>query len=271
MMEMQVQTKIPEGLILDDKRILSLSYDQLDHWIQTSPASYLLFFAKARKYVLDSQPVPEALLNNLAALAPDRKELKMLLYRPVSITPSVKDKKTKTTNAVATPQKKTSSTKTPSGNTQKDTPARRKALKTSSLKEKKDTPKKVQKVKPAGANTKKSKSKSNKKTLKPKKEVRQTAREPESFTAWLRSLKPSKKSPAAHQNTTKKSPKISKRLKRAVKKAKAKTTQPVSETYADLLASQGHIKKAKEIYKKLMVMYPEKKSIFAQKLENLKK
>ncbi|GEM_PF-3564396 len=40
----------------------------------------------------------------------------------------------------------------------------------------------------------------------------------------------------------------------------------VSETLAELLASQGHIKEANEMYRKLSLLYPEKSSYFASKI-----
>ena len=43
----------------------------------------------------------------------------------------------------------------------------------------------------------------------------------------------------------------------------------ISELWADLLAKQGHIKKARKMYLKLSLKYPEKSSYFAAKLENL--
>ena len=43
----------------------------------------------------------------------------------------------------------------------------------------------------------------------------------------------------------------------------------ISELWADLLAKQGHIKKARKMYLKLSLKYPEKSSYFAVKLENL--
>lgn len=44
----------------------------------------------------------------------------------------------------------------------------------------------------------------------------------------------------------------------------------VSETFADLLASQGHLDKAVSMYMQLMEKYPEKSSFFAAKIEALK-
>ncbi len=44
----------------------------------------------------------------------------------------------------------------------------------------------------------------------------------------------------------------------------------VSETFADLLASQGYLDQAREMYMKLMEKYPEKSGFFAAKIEALK-
>ena len=61
------------------------------------------------------------------------------------------------------------------------------------------------------------------------------------------------------------------------KKGKGKRDQGVqlspdviSETLAEVLAGQGHIHAAIEMYEKLGLIYPEKKSFFAVKIENLK-
>jgi hypothetical protein len=43
----------------------------------------------------------------------------------------------------------------------------------------------------------------------------------------------------------------------------------ISETYADLLAAQGHIEQAIEMYMRLIEKYPEKSSFFAAKIEGL--
>ena len=43
----------------------------------------------------------------------------------------------------------------------------------------------------------------------------------------------------------------------------------ISELWADLLAKQGHIKKARKMYLKLSLKYPEKSGYFAAKSENL--
>jgi len=45
----------------------------------------------------------------------------------------------------------------------------------------------------------------------------------------------------------------------------------ISETLAELYVSQGFKEKAAEMYRKLSLKYPEKHSIFAALIENLKK
>jgi len=45
----------------------------------------------------------------------------------------------------------------------------------------------------------------------------------------------------------------------------------ISETLAEVLASQGHTHAAIEMYEKLCLIYPEKKTLFAFKIEKLKK
>lgn len=47
------------------------------------------------------------------------------------------------------------------------------------------------------------------------------------------------------------------------------TKQGISETFADLLASQGHMRQAIDMYTRLMEKYPEKSSFFAAKIKAL--
>lgn len=63
--------------------------------------------------------------------------------------------------------------------------------------------------------------------------------------------------------------------KKKKKKKKPETAQElelrpdvISETLADLLASQGHIEDANEMYRRLSRKYPEKSSYFASKIKN---
>jgi len=70
--------------------------------------------------------------------------------------------------------------------------------------------------------------------------------------------------------------KKAKKKKKSKVKGKSKTDkslkakeEAISELWADLLAKQGHIKKARKMYLKLSLKYPEKSTYFAAKLENL--
>jgi hypothetical protein len=60
-----------------------------------------------------------------------------------------------------------------------------------------------------------------------------------------------------------------KKKKKDVRKAGEIELQPdiASETLADLLASQGHLEEANEMYKRLSLLYPEKSSYFASKIK----
>lgn len=64
-----------------------------------------------------------------------------------------------------------------------------------------------------------------------------------------------------------------KKSKNKVKKSKLKDNdlslnpEIISETLADLLANQGHIDEANEMYRQLGIKYPEKSSYFASKLK----
>ena len=45
----------------------------------------------------------------------------------------------------------------------------------------------------------------------------------------------------------------------------------ISEPLANIMAAQGHVKKARKMYKQLSLIFPEKSGYFAVKIENLKK
>ena len=98
---------------------------------------------------------------------------------------------------------------------------------------------------------------------------------------WIASSKSNKgrENISTPSSETKKKEKKSKnRAKKIPAKAKKKSKPDhsletnekiISELWADLLAKQGHIKKARKMYLKLSLKYPEKSSYFAVKLENL--
>ncbi len=251
----------------NESRLKALSHEILDKWIVRCPASFLLHLAKARKFILDGEPLPQKQLHLLAALSPDRITLQKVLNQPprrlkhtLPSTDSTIPKKIPTespNDTVPSSQNITIVAEDTKASTESDD----------------SLPKLKQRKAPPTPSTKAKQSK--KKPMKPKSPntIAKSKKEPESFTEWLLALQsPSittKPSGAKSKKPT--TPKTQKRLKRALKKIKSSTAEPVSETYADLLASQGHVRRAKEIYKKLIAQYPEKKNIFAQKLENLKK
>jgi hypothetical protein len=55
----------------------------------------------------------------------------------------------------------------------------------------------------------------------------------------------------------------------SAKKSVTKSATIISESLAEILASQGHLDDAKKMYEQLMVKYPEKSSYFAAKIETL--
>ena len=105
------------------------------------------------------------------------------------------------------------------------------------------------------------------------------------FNDWLEGLKKSKKNEdLANEElkTTKiknkKNKKKDKRKKKKLKKAllaqsmAAKEEKDIiSETLAELMAKQGYTEKAIEMYNRLSLLFPEKNTYFARKIEDLNK
>lgn len=99
------------------------------------------------------------------------------------------------------------------------------------------------------------------------------------FTEWLEGLKKSKKSDDDNNQTPvdekKKKKKKKKKDRKKDKKLKAKRKQKleqaeiISETLAELMAKQGYTEKAIEMYNRLSLLFPEKNSYFARKIEDL--
>ena len=92
------------------------------------------------------------------------------------------------------------------------------------------------------------------------------------FTDWLEGLKKSSKSDNKSSETAKKK---KKKKKKKAKKDKAKKkheleqAEIISETLAELMAKQGYTEKAIEMYNRLSLLFPEKNSYFASKIEDL--
>ena len=59
------------------------------------------------------------------------------------------------------------------------------------------------------------------------------------------------------------------KLQKLIEYSIVEDEEAVTETYADLLAAQGHIDKAVELYSKLQLKFPEKSGYFARKIDEL--
>ena len=77
---------------------------------------------------------------------------------------------------------------------------------------------------------------------------------------------PSKKSVKKKKKRKKKS-----KLEKLIDHSIVEREGVISETYADLLATQGYTQKAIELYQRLMLKFPEKSGYFAAKIEELQK
>jgi hypothetical protein len=95
------------------------------------------------------------------------------------------------------------------------------------------------------------------------------------FTDWLEGLKKSRKSEDREDKSSEEKKKKKKKKKKKAKKDKAKLkheleqAEIISETLAELMAKQGYTEKAIEMYTRLSLLFPEKNSYFASKIEDL--
>ena len=81
-----------------------------------------------------------------------------------------------------------------------------------------------------------------------------------------------KKKSGTKKVVSKKSKKKKKKpLKKLIEKSIILDHDIASEPLADLLASQGHIQQALDMYERLSLIFPEKSAFFAQKIKKLKK
>ena len=100
-----------------------------------------------------------------------------------------------------------------------------------------------------------------------------------SYTSWLLeqdSINTSRKGNIEAKKDVKKSKKKPKKKKKESKSLKVATDSIkkqdsiISEPLANILALQGHKKKARKMYSKLAFVFPEKKAYFEEKIESLK-
>lgn len=117
-----------------------------------------------------------------------------------------------------------------------------------------------------------------------KKDAKRTDQAPEAiqFNDWLDSLKKSKRlelpsDELDHESKSKKKKKKKKKdkKKKAQKAFKSENeleqAEIISETLAELMAKQGYTEKAIEMYNRLSLLFPEKNTYFARKIEDLNK
>lgn len=119
----------------------------------------------------------------------------------------------------------------------------------------------------------------------PKKDKKKDASQaPEAtpFTEWLEGLKKSKRlqEEAFEAPTDEEGYKMKKKKKKKSKKKKkqnkylkfgSKQDEIISETLAELMAKQGYTDKAIEMYNRLSLLFPDKNTYFARKIEELRK
>ncbi len=96
----------------------------------------------------------------------------------------------------------------------------------------------------------------------------------DSFEAWLASLEASVKAVEKESKSKKKKKKGKKKSKKkellVAKLSLEEDDEVISETLANLLANQGYNEKAIDMYEKLSLLFPEKSTYFARKIEHLK-
>ncbi len=103
-----------------------------------------------------------------------------------------------------------------------------------------------------------------------------------SFASWLRQFKIDEQEPLAGmellgrklaEQSTQEMPRqaaVERKMKSIASQSVAENDKVYSETLADLLAMQGQKTKAIEMFGKLILIFPEKSSYFARKIEKLK-
>lgn len=123
----------------------------------------------------------------------------------------------------------------------------------------------------------KKKKKKKKKAMKSRVRVdSEKSYEPSNFTQWLASTDgiETDESKSKKNKKKKKNKKVKTDEPKVVKEANKSNVRDkgiISENLADILANQGHESEALEMYRQLSLLFPEKSSYFAAKIEALKK
>jgi len=113
-------------------------------------------------------------------------------------------------------------------------------------------------------------------TIREEETKEQTATEPDSYVAWLNSLKSADRKDSINEKPEPIKEGI--RSKREQPRVIEKTTRKdndlfggiLTETLAELLASQGATEKAISMYERLSLIFPNKSAFFAAKIDQLK-
>jgi len=91
-----------------------------------------------------------------------------------------------------------------------------------------------------------------------------------SFSQWLMSLRNEEKGTKKPKTKAKKPAKTNAKTDSKIKASVRTKDQVVSESLAKLLAKQGHHAKARSMYKKLSLLFPQKSAYFAAQIDKLK-
>jgi len=240
----------------DDEQLKELSHNEIDQWIAQYPYVAAFHFIKARKYVIEGQQMPDPVLHRAATYSNDRRWLKQKLLSEAN------DHTTDEEEADEMPPQQEAALDEMKSPDQSQ--------------EKNRSQKKKKKRKQSDERSSKKKS-SPSSTDKVKKGMEQFEDKITSFTQWLKSLDHPEESSEITQKKKKKKGKKKKKKKKLSRLDKLLLNSVqikediISETYAELLYQQGHVKRAIEMYKALIIKYPEKSDTFASKLEKIEK
>lgn len=91
------------------------------------------------------------------------------------------------------------------------------------------------------------------------------------FTSWLSTKQKGKSAKKLNKKKGKKKISKKERIIKEAEKSNYRDTTVISETLANILANQGHIVEAIEMYEQLSLLIVEKSSYFADRIQELKK